>query len=86
VLLARCKKLGIGYGRVLTTLNLEVIAELTAMGAGIGIFPVSLARKYPNLKRVPGAPTYKDEVCLVYRHENRNVRALQVIMEAIKKV
>jgi DNA-binding transcriptional LysR family regulator len=84
VLLARCKKLGINYNQVLTTENLEVIADLTANGCGIGIFPASIAAKYPNLKRVPNAPSYKDEVCIIYRHENRDVRALQAITAAIK--
>jgi DNA-binding transcriptional LysR family regulator len=84
VLLARCKKQGIHFNQVLTTENLEVIADLTAKGCGIGVFPASIAEKYPNLKRIPNAPTYKDEVCLVYRHENRDVRAIQAITKAIK--
>ena len=84
VLLARCKKMGIRYNQVLTTENLEVIADLTANGAGIGIFPASIAAKYPQLKRVPNSPSYKDEVCVIYRHENREVRAVQAITTAIK--
>jgi DNA-binding transcriptional LysR family regulator len=83
-LLSRCKKQGIHYNQIVTTENLEVIADLTANGCGIGIFPASIAAKYPNLKRIPNSPTYKDEVCIVYRHENREVRAIQAITIAIK--
>jgi DNA-binding transcriptional LysR family regulator len=83
-LLSRCKKQGIYYNQIVTTENLEVIADLTANGCGMGIFPASIAAKYPNLKRVPNSPTYKDEVCMVYRHENRDVRAIQAITTAIK--
>ncbi len=84
-LLNRCKKLGITYDRTLTTENLEVIADLTANGCGIGIFPASIASKYPNLKPIPNAPIFKDEVFVVYRHENRDIRAIQAIIDAIKK-
>jgi DNA-binding transcriptional LysR family regulator len=83
-LLSRCKKQGIHHNQIVTTENLEVIADLTANGCGIGIFPASIAAKYANLKRIPNSPTYKDEVCMVYRHENREVRAIQAITMAIK--
>lgn len=84
VILSRCKKLGMQHNRTLTTENLEIIAELTAAGSGIGILPASIASKYPNLKRVSSAPSYHDEACIVYRHENRAVRAIQTIITAIK--
>lgn len=85
-LLKKCKKLGIHPERIMTMNSLEVIASLTASGCGIGILPTRVAQAmYPDkLKRVPKAPIYSDEVCLVYRHENRNVQAIQAIANTIK--
>jgi hypothetical protein len=40
---------------------------------------------YPEtLKRIPKAPVYSDDICLVYRNENRNVQAVQTIINFIK--
>ncbi|MFZ2315641.1 MAG: LysR family transcriptional regulator [Gammaproteobacteria bacterium] len=72
--------------RLITSSSLEVIASLTANQAGIGILPASVATfLYPKLLMpVPNMPSYQDEICLVYRHENRHIKAIQVIIEAIK--
>lgn len=85
-LLKKCKKAGVLFERIMTMNSLEVVANLTANGCGIGILPTRAAKAmYPDkLKRVPKAPVYSDEVCLVYRNENRNVRAIQTIAKIIK--
>lgn len=85
-LLKKGIKVGIVPERVLTMNSLEVVANLTANGGGIGILPARVAKAmYPNnLKRIPKAPVYLDEICLVYRNENRNVQAIQTIINAIK--
>ncbi|MBA2650287.1 MAG: LysR family transcriptional regulator [Legionella sp.] len=85
-LLKQSKKVGVISERVMTMNSLEVVANLTASGCGIGILPTRVAQTmYPNkLKRIPKAPVYSDEVCLVYRHENRNVKAIQTIAQRIK--
>jgi len=85
-LLKKCKKAGIGSERLMTMNSLEVIASLTTAGCGIGILPTRVVKSlYPDkLKRIPKAPVYSDEVCLVYRNENRNVEAIQVIVNIIK--
>ena len=77
---------GVKYRRIITTSSLEVIASLTAYGGGIGILPTSVALSaYPTkLKPLPKTPTYHDEICLAYRHENRNIKAVQTIISAIK--
>lgn len=85
-LISKLKKAQIKYKRLLTTSNLELITELTASGAGIGIIPgrVVGSSKSKGLKRIPNAPTFKDEICLVYRVENRVVETIKVMSEAIQ--
>lgn len=86
-LLKRIHRQGIKYKRVVTTNQLEVIASLTANGGGIGILPTCIALStYPKLTAVPKMPYYHDEICLVYRHENRSIKALQAIISSIKNV
>lgn len=86
-LLKRIHRQGIKYKRVVTSNSLEVIANLTANGGGIGILPTSAALSaFANkLTRVAKMPYYHDEICLVYRHENRNIKAVQAIIHAIKE-
>lgn len=87
-LLKKIHHKGIKYNRIITTNNLEVAGKLTAEGAGIGILPGSVVKSLHQTKlfRLPKAPVYHDEICLVYRHENRNLKVVQVVIEAIKKI
>lgn len=82
-ILKNLKKAHINYGRLITSSSLEVVADLAESGCGVAILPkgVALSRK---LKHVPDSPYYDDEICLVYRGENRDVKAIQVIAEAIR--
>jgi DNA-binding transcriptional LysR family regulator len=82
-ILKSMKKAGLEYGRLIPANSLEVIADLTKNGCGIGILPGNIAKLY-NLKAIPNTPFHEDEVCLLYRGENRDVRVIQVIVEAIK--
>lgn len=86
-LLKKAKKAGVISDRIITIHNLEVIACLAASGCGTGILPSRVAQSlYPDkLKRIPHMPVYFDEVCLVYRNENRRVQAIQTIVDAINK-
>jgi LysR family transcriptional regulator, cell division regulator len=83
-ILKNLKKQGLNYSRLLPSNNLEVIAELTASGCGIGILPAKIALSR-HLIRVPKTPYCDDEICLLYHGENWNIKAIQVISEAIKK-
>lgn len=76
----------IKFKRLIHSSNLEVIGNLTANGCGIGILPSSVALSLYSkvIKPVSDAPVYRDEVCLIYRHENRNIKAIQCIIQAIK--
>jgi len=85
-LLKKAQKKLIQFSRILLSSNLEIIANLTANGCGIGILPGSVASStYDNsLKRIPKAPVFKDEICLIYRDENRRVKAISTIVNSIK--
>jgi DNA-binding transcriptional LysR family regulator len=84
-LLKKLRKSGIRYGRIVPSSSLEVVTQLVASGAGIGIIPARVAALAgPNrLRRVPGAPVFDDEICLLYRVENKAVRSIQAIGESI---
>lgn len=83
-ILRKLKKAGTLPNRLLTTNNLEVIAELTASNCGIGILPEKIARSR-HLLPIPRAPHYEDEICVLYHGSNRDIKAVQTIVEAIKK-
>lgn len=82
-ILKQLKKQKMNFSRLIATNNLEVIADLTQSGCGIGILPATVAASR-NLMEVPNAPFYEDELCVLYRGENRDVKAIQVITHAIK--
>ena len=74
------------FARIVSSSSLEVIADLVGCGAGVGIVPAPVAERVRRkLKPVPGTPVAFDDHCLIYRVENKNVRAIQVIASAIKK-
>lgn len=84
-LLKKLKKAGMDFTRMVTSGNLEVIADLTAHGAGIGILPAKVAeRARHKLSRVPKAPVFYDDHCLIFRVENKNVKAIQALSMAIR--
>lgn len=85
ILLKNLLKKGIKYNRMLTSSSLEVIASLTQQGCGIGILPCNVAMS-KNLIKINDAPVFQDEIFLIYRHENRHIKALQTIINAIKNV
>src|SRR5206468_843700 len=69
---------------VLTSANLEVAAKLVSLGLGYGILPTRVASYYAHLERLKDAPTYKDEICLVYRPEKHNNPISKKIIQIIK--
>jgi DNA-binding transcriptional LysR family regulator len=56
--------------RIVSTPSLELVARLTAEGLGFGIAPARVVKLLNlPLKRLKGAPTYADRICLVHRPE-----------------
>jgi DNA-binding transcriptional LysR family regulator len=84
-LVKKLKKSGIQYRRILASSSLEVITELTASGAGIGVIPgrVATFASGKGLRRIPKAPSFRDEICLLYRVENKGVKSIQAITDQI---
>lgn len=74
----------INFTGTINSPNLEVLAALTAQGVGYGVLPTRVAERHNNLKRLSGAPIFKDEICLVYRPEKHNNPVSQAIIRVIK--
>jgi DNA-binding transcriptional LysR family regulator len=84
-LMKRLKKSGMTFDRTIVSSSLEVIADLAANDCGAAILPsrvATIARK--KLKRVPHAPVFYDEHCLLFRVENKGVKSIQALNQAIK--
>lgn len=76
---------GFNFTRTIESSSLEVIAGLVDCGAGIAILPTRVAlAENRDLIRVKNAPTLNDEIYLIYRVENRQVRAIQELSQAIQ--
>jgi DNA-binding transcriptional LysR family regulator len=86
-LLRKLKSLQSTFTRTIQSSNLEVIASLTAAGAGFGILPARVAANYQHLgiMRVKEAPLFEDEVCSCIRVENKNTMAVRATLTAIEK-
>jgi DNA-binding transcriptional LysR family regulator len=86
LLLKKWKNSKLNSARVLTTNSLEIVANLTANGCGIGILPSCFTQSiYPDkLIRVPNTPVCYDDLYLIYRKENRDVKAIETVISAIK--
>lgn len=82
----KLKKNGVQFERTLVSSNLEVIAKLTASGCGIGVLPARVASFLGNeLIKVPGTPIFHDEICVLFRMENKRVKAIQTCVGAIQE-
>jgi DNA-binding transcriptional LysR family regulator len=76
---------GFHFKRFVESSSLEVIAGLVRCGAGMGILPTRVMQaESDDVVRVKNAPTLDDEIFLIYRVENRQVRALQALSQAIQ--
>lgn len=79
------KKLGksSNFEGVLSSANLEVVAKLTSLGLGYGLLPTRVANQYKHLKKLEGAPVFKDEICLIYRSEKHSNLVSKKIIQII---
>lgn len=71
------------------TMNqLETIVSMTLEGYGVGILPSNYTKKFfgDKLMLMPDAPVYKKPLCLAYRPENRSVKVVQIVLQAIKEL
>ena len=64
------KKKKLKFERMITSSNLEVIKTMVVEGAGVGIVPGRvMGVDNKKVEKIPGLPTFKDRICLVYRHD-----------------
>lgn len=85
LLLKQAKKRGITFSRIMHTTHFEIIRSLLIDELAVGILPETIARAIPSqLQAISSMPSVSDEVCVIYRPENHNVRAVQTIIAAIK--
>jgi len=83
---SKLARAGFEFDRVIQSGNLEVIARLTDTGVGMGILPTRVAEaESKDLTPVKNAPVLKDIIQLIYRVENRQVRAIQALSQAIQE-
>ena len=78
---------GKGFQRVIRSGNLEVIAEMTRSGVGVGLLPQRVALKNASYDLKPldkSLPIFKDKICLVYRADTQKTMASKIIIDAIK--
>lgn len=85
-LLKNLKGIPFEFSRTLTSGSLEVIADLTAAGTGIGILPTRVAgRARSPLVRIKGAPVFRDEICIIRRVETKKVAAVEYLCKEITR-
>lgn len=80
------KKKEILFEKYLHSNNLELVSRMTAAGLGVGVIPsrVAMMQDKGRIEKIDSWPTYKDKVCLVYRHEMRQTDAFKAIIDLIK--
>jgi DNA-binding transcriptional LysR family regulator len=86
-LIKKLKKKGWHINRVIESQSLELIARLACQKVGVAIIPesIALAQASQVLQQLYPSLYYPDELCLVYRHENRFIRSIQAIKECLIK-
>jgi DNA-binding transcriptional LysR family regulator len=79
-------KKNISYNGFIHSGNLEVVAKLASQHLGYGLLPTKVANQYTTLLPVPGAPSFKDRLCLVYRKEKHQNEVSQKIINLIRDI
>lgn len=90
-LIGKIKKLGHSDGqfkRIVNSSNLEVVAKLASVGAGIAILPSRVAKSEPSFKlrqHFQKGPIFEDKICLIYRPDAQRSLAFKTVMRAIEE-
>ena len=72
--------------KIISTDSLELICRLVNEKIGLGILPERAVKLSGfNLKHCTSLPSYKDEICLVYRPEFGKVPAEKITAEALRR-
>lgn len=71
--------------RMVQSNSLEVIANITASGAGIGILPTRVAKQHKLRLFDQTMPTYTDRICLIYRADYQRSKSSKTLVNSIRK-
>ncbi|MGQ0504991.1 MAG: LysR family transcriptional regulator, partial [Myxococcaceae bacterium] len=75
----------LAFRRTVRSSNLELIAALTAAGAGIGLLPQRVAQRNSNLTMLSRSlPTIRDQHCLVFRTDAQRSTANRALVRWIR--
>ena len=74
------------YKREIHSSSLEVIRNLCANKVGVAVLPSRVASISKEIQFVPNAPTFKDELALIYRVERKSDLSFKEIVSTIKSV
>jgi len=76
------------FRRTLHGSSLEVMTDLCVAGAGVAILPtrVALNQNAQRLEKIPGAPSFTDTICLVYRVEKQQGFGAKTIISALTRL
>ena len=60
---------------------------MTIHGAGIGILPTRVSKIFGENKtvKIKGSPKFMDEICLLYRMENKDLQSIKQISKLIRE-
>jgi len=83
-LLKKLTKSKVKFARMMTSSHLEVIADLASHHAGVALLPGQVAKRFDNLQKMSGLPTFDDELYLVYRADMQTSQSAKAIIAAIK--
>jgi DNA-binding transcriptional LysR family regulator len=72
------------YNREIHSSSLEVIRHLCAHKTGVAILPTRVAELSPEIKKIPSAPVFKDELYLIYRMERKSQSSFKKLVETIR--
>ncbi len=87
VLLRHVNSQGYAFKGIIESASLEVCAALIRSSGGIGILPARVQRLHaPAAFKVPDAPSFKDEIKLIYRADYAANQAVKKFMKHMEKV
>jgi DNA-binding transcriptional LysR family regulator len=86
-LLKELSSKNLDYARVSTANNQETIANLTINGCGIGILPSCVVAAFyaDQLKRIENAPYCRNSMSMIFRKENKEIAAIEIVMNTLKE-
>lgn len=85
-LIRQLEKEGTHITRIIESNNFDLILQFARQKVGVAILPLSFIQSQGQQLMTQLLPElkYQDELCLVYRHENRFVKAIEAIATSLK--